>query len=152
MMLNYWTTQRVVFPTQRCYHLCCKGYFTGPAAVYVQNTLNKKNPKPRNMPISSLDRYNCCCLSSHAVIIVSGRSSVNPLQRLWLDTIWATTVIHETRSWGKNCAFRSRALLWGGTEDCLGSAGKAAWLWYRKQTQIHMKTKVTPKGWSLSDT
>lgn len=55
---------------------------------------------------------------------------------------------YDCNPWNKNCAFRS---LWGSTEDCPGSAGKAAWLWYRKQTQIHVKTKVTPKGWSLSD-
>lgn len=62
---------------------------------------NKKNPKPqikpRTLPISSLDRYNHSCLSSHAV----KRVTENPLQRPLLDSIWVMTVIHEIRGWGQ---------------------------------------------------
>lgn len=102
------------------------------------------------MPISSLDRYNHSCWSSHAVKIVTERSSSNALQRPCLDTIGVMAAIHEMRTGVKLCP-GAQALLWG-TEDCPGSAAKAAQLCYGKQTQTHTGTKVTPKGRSLSDT
>lgn len=146
-----WTTE----PHSRPYFQCSSATTCVVKAVSLHRLLcmckmlsiKQTKPKPRNGPISSLDRYNCSCFSSHVVIIVGGRSFMNPLQRLWLDTIWAVSVIQKTRSWGESCAVRSQAL-----QDCLGSADKAAWLWHRKQMQIHLRTKVTSKGCSLSDT